>query len=292
METKTARIEYLLSEAGRKASLLAGGDGWELQVIETEATPEIIRLAQVDPEGNILLRVGFCVWNGHPDRITVSVQLKTYYHALDKGRPYWNEEREIHRFDEPQTVEKLLAWERERVNNTVGARERLQPEYERLQAQHEAYEESKRIENKKAEESREAERKAREEAEKAAKEAREAERVAWITEHGSDYLRRATKLGYNCQRQYVAERAALELPDFQVDFDSQAAWKSRSCPSLEALNEVERLIETGHKAEVVWLTYIKPDDDEDDDWNDDEFEACEAIVIHNYLSRYTLVKVV
>lgn len=123
---------------------------------------------------------------------------------------------------------------------------------------------------------REAKRMAEEAAEKAVKEAREAERLAWIEAHGSDYLQRAVRLGYNCQRQYVTERAGLEFPDFQVDFDDKAEWRSRSCPSEEALVEVETLIEAGHNAEVVWLI--------------PEPDPCEAIVVKEYLGKYNLVK--
>lgn len=130
-------------------------------------------------------------------------------------------------------------------------------------------------------------------AEKAERERKKAERVDWITTHGSDYLRRATALDYDCQRQYVTERAELELSGYQVDFDDRANWKSRACPSEEALTEVEALLEQGHEAKVVWLTSPaeKPDCDEDDEYCRDEFEPCEAIVIRGYLDRYDLVKV-
>jgi hypothetical protein len=126
-------------------------------------------------------------------------------------------------------------------------------------------------------------------AEKAAK---EADRAAWIADHGSDYLQRATKLGYNCQRQYVTERAALELPDLDVDFDNRAQWSGRSCPSIEALDLVEALIEAGHKAEVVWLTGpMEAPIDEAGYPAPHEFESCEAVVVSDYLGKYALVKI-
>jgi hypothetical protein len=142
-------------------------------------------------------------------------------------------------------------------------------------------------------ERREAEEKARavaerEATEKAERERKEQEKAAWIAEHGSNYLKRATTLGYDCQRQYVTERAALELPGYEVDFDNRAAWKSRSCPSMAALEEVERLIRQGHDAEVVWLTEPIQEPEYSDD--DDYFEPCETIVVHNYLGKYDLVK--
>jgi hypothetical protein len=45
------KVEYYLNEAGRRASLLAGGNGREKQSDEIEATPELLALADVDANG-------------------------------------------------------------------------------------------------------------------------------------------------------------------------------------------------------------------------------------------------
>lgn len=140
-------------------------------------------------------------------------------------------------------------------------------------------------------EERETARAEREAADATAKAVKEANRKNWIFERGSDYLRRATALGYNCQRQYVTERAALEFPGFELDFDDQACWKSRNCPSEAALVEVEVLIEAGHNAEVVWLTEPVVTT-RDDDGYPEPFDPCEAIVIKYYLGKYDLLKVI
>jgi hypothetical protein len=126
-----------------------------------------------------------------------------------------------------------------------------------------------------------ARRKEEEEKTAAEKKAAAEEKAAWIRAHGSDFLKRAYALGYDCQRQYVTERAEMEVPGSQVDFNDVLAWKSRSCPSEEALEMVEELISKGYNAEVVWLTDA-PDLD----------EPCEAVVIHNYLGKYNLVRLV
>lgn len=133
------------------------------------------------------------------------------------------------------------------------------------------------------------EQEAREAQARAEKEAKEAEKTTWIAAHGSDYLKDAASLGYNCQRQYVTERAALEFPDFAADFDNNIKWNDRACPSPETLAEVKALVEAGYNALVVWLT----DDGkgrEYDDENWEEFEPCEAIVIRDYLGKYDLIK--
>lgn len=265
-------ISYKLSEAGRKKSLLAGGDGKAEQTIIADITNELLERAHVDSNGNATWGI---VYN--PARFQI---LPTY------GRPEVTTKGvTVVSFDEPQTVESLLAWvtgqETEMASEKAALEAKLPErivEWEKKQAE-EAAERTKRETAKATEEA----------AQKAEKEARETERQDWIAEHGSDYLQRAVKLGYNCQRQYVSERATLELPGYELDFDDRAHWNSRSCPSPEALNEVERLIEAGHNAEVVWLT-VPVTTTEDEDGYPEPFDPCEAIVVREYLSKYDLVK--
>jgi flagellar biosynthesis GTPase FlhF len=293
MTDKKARIEYLLSEAGRKKSLLAGGDGKQHQVIETDATPEIIALADVDSEGNVKLQVGFESLSGNVYGVGVKkVPMKDYW-ASSKTGWKWYTEKETHFFDDLQAVGTLVAWEQARVERLQAA-ERDPKNLEiiaQLEARNKA--EKEKREAQEAQEAankakREAEREAREAEEAARREEREKEKRQWIAEFGSDYLKRAVKLGYDCQRQYVTERAEKEFPGFDVDFDNYADWRSRSCPSEEALEIVEDAQERGFAtAKVVWLT------DPPYKWNDyedGEYEAREAVVVENYLGKYTLVK--
>ncbi len=103
----------------------------------------------------------------------------------------------------------------------------------------------------------------------------DAEKLAWISEHGSDHLRRAVAAGHTCTRKYLAERAELEYPGFVVDFDDQARWKSRACPSLGALDKRDAILQARPDVtvEIVWLT-VEPDASEED-----EPEEREAIVV-------------
>ncbi|NPV45246.1 MAG: hypothetical protein HPY70_14930 [Firmicutes bacterium] len=292
---KKARLEYLLSEAGRKKSLLAGGDGKELQVLEVEVTPEIVNLGRVDSDGNILLEIGFSTYPSDrargifsPGKIDIEkTPIKEYWESGWK----WGYKEAVHRFDEPQTMESLLAWEQARLERLQNAE--TNPENLNLIAQFEsehqarvAEEEKKKLERETDRARIEAERAAREEEEKALRAEREREKKQWISLYGSDYLKRAVALGYDCQRQYVTERAAREFPDYEVDFDCRAEWRSRSCPSEEALDEVEDALERGFSAQVVWLTY-PPYELE----YNDAYEPCEAIVVQDYLGKYDLVKV-
>lgn len=128
-------------------------------------------------------------------------------------------------------------------------------------------------------------REAKEAAERAEAAARETARLAWVEEHGSAFLRKAVAAGYDCQRRYVLERAALEHPGAVVDIENAATWRSRSCPSERALDLALSL-----GGEVVWLTappqVSKPDPDEDEA---ESFEAGEAVVVRGYLGKYDVV---
>lgn len=130
----------------------------------------------------------------------------------------------------------------------------------------------------------------REENERKLTEAREAarqEKQRWIAENGSEFLIKAHQAGYDCQRRYVSERAAIEYPGYRVDFDQRAHWNDRACPSEQAL---EQALED--EANVVWLVAppYRIDPEEDPYYFESEWEDREALVIDDYLDKYTLIK--
>jgi len=138
-------------------------------------------------------------------------------------------------------------------------------------------------EEKEAREKAEAEKKAKSDAEeKARNEAIEAEKKAWIEEHGSERLRKGYAMGYNCQKIYEIERAQSVLGSEYVRDSQEVDEKDRSCPTLEALQEVERLksvIEKG--AAVVWLPHGMGEDE----------SGCEAVKADpGKFSRYYFYK--
>ena len=123
-----------------------------------------------------------------------------------------------------------------------------------------------------------------------------AARLEWISANGSEYLRRAVAAGYNCKRKYLVERAVLEYPGFTVDVEDAAEWRSRSCPSTEALDEQDALLaaHTGITVDIVWLTAPASDhktDSERDEFDEEQSEPCEAIVVNDPIyGKYDLVK--
>ena len=281
MTTQKATIAYLLSEEGRKKSLLQGGNGKGEQVLDAEITPELLKLAFVDRDGSVKLRVGSDSGYSPLNCLDYRLEIDTY-----SGKPHMKEVGEFVRFNAPQTAEALIAFETARQAKLEARKAELQPEYDRLMAEYES-----RMAEKKAREEEEAARdraarEAQEAERKAERERLEAEKLQWIQEHGSECLRDAVDLGYDCQRKYVAQRTDMEFPGYIVDFDDTAEWKSRSCPSREALAEVKDLIAKGYDAKVVWLT-VPPAQLPEEEW---PFRPCEAIVIRNYLGKYDLVK--
>lgn len=129
--------------------------------------------------------------------------------------------------------------------------------------------------------------------EEQAREERARERAAWIAKYGSDGLKRRVAAGYDCQRRYALERAALEYPEYELDFNGTADWKPRSCPSDAALDEAERV-----GGEVVWLTAAPSSDLATDDEEGDEADyeryalPQEAVVKRHFLGLYYLVRTI
>jgi DNA segregation ATPase FtsK/SpoIIIE-like protein len=269
---KKVIIKYLLDEAGRKKSLISGGDGKAVQTVEADLTPEAVELASIDYDGNAL--------------IDLTRQLSSKAALSKVGRPHIYETRNYFYFDEPQTTEKLVKFEKERVAKIAVQKEALKPSLEEALAEYEKEE----IQRKEREAAQEKERAEHAAVIRAEKERLEKEKLDWIFKHGSEYLQRAVKLGYNCQRQYVTERAAKEFPGYALDFDNNANWKNRSCPSMAALDEVERLIQQGYDAKVVWLTEPAYEITDEEYYAEGPFEPCEAVAVIDYLGKYDLVK--
>lgn len=117
----------------------------------------------------------------------------------------------------------------------------------------------------------------------------EAERADWIEAHGSDHLKRACDAGHDCDRLYWKERAALEYPGFVLDYEKHADWKSRSCPTISALDRRDEILAAhpGVKATIVWLT-DEPRATKDYDYYN-EFERREAIVVDDPTYKHNLV---
>jgi len=191
--------------------------------------------------------------------------------ALSNREKIWEEKRAEHTENLNLALPRLLSLLEEHSGTLTEGEGGLKPplvlwdgvlsdfeESDRFDKLKEANEEAKsRKEAHNAEKKRR--KKARREKKRKRRENRETERREWAESHGSEVLQDALEEGYDCQRRYVLERAEAEYDEsFHVDFDSEASYSGRSCPSEEALRFAQ---EVG--GEVVWLTRPPSEDPRD-----------------------------
>lgn len=187
-----------------------------------------------------------------------------------------------------QKIEKLLDAKEAAKQTEREKTERDAEQAERERPEREARETAQAEENRIAKEARDAAQAAQAATDKAEREAAKAEKLNWIEAHGSEKLRKGTAAGYNCQKQYIIERAGHDIgAEYVLDHAEEIKTKARSCPSLTALEEAERVAEiAGYTAKVMWL----PDGFRDNDPEaymgyDDPCEAIEARFEGYYLYR-------
>lgn len=326
---KKCNVYYLLSEEGRKKSLLSGGNGKKLQVIEADLTEVLLEKANVDDDGNVTVSFGMenyrrdDSWTNEivTDLNILEPKISKYYKKFgftaSNGKIYYTEYnhenlvmfeiekgsikevKKVVHFDEPMSVDVLIKWDNERIETLKNKEKMLKEELDRLYKEKEIELENMKCiieeENEKRKNSfiNRIENKIKEDKERERKsEMYKKEKAAWINKNGSEKLKKAYKLGYDCQRSYVLERSGIEFPEYIVDFNNTAHFKERVNPSLEALEEVEELLDKGYDAEIVWLTDKPTNDvnDDDEDYYDNYFNPREAIRIKNYLGGYDLYK--
>jgi hypothetical protein len=111
-------------------------------------------------------------------------------------------------------------------------------------------------------------------------EQRELEKVQWIEQHGSVFLKNLRKDGYKAEQQYVTERAALEYPNFQLVSDT--IFDEVDTPSALAYGTA-----TAHHGRVMFAKQPPPNASETRGLFP---ESCEVVVIEPFLDRYCLAK--
>jgi hypothetical protein len=129
MEGKAVWITYLLNKEGRRKSLLQGGGGYRTQRLHVKATPELIELAQtIHPDGKVFLDIGASFGRERPVELAIPFYERPSKYdinsiLIEKAPGWrWAAIRGIHEFDEPQTVESLVAWEKARRKHLASAR--------------------------------------------------------------------------------------------------------------------------------------------------------------------------
>ena len=255
--SKTCKVMYLLNEEGRKESLLSDGDGKRIQELETPISKELMELASVDNDGNAVIKIGFKNNGDSYDKVLIGYEVK----ECSIYRPSIEKVSKVVEFDKLQTVEELLIFEKNRLEDIKKSlnesEEKLKPLLEEYILKERKKEEEKLQREEDLRIKREQEQLERgrlEKEEKLRKEKEKEEDEKWIRTNGSEYLNQCLDLGYNCKRKYLIDRVEKQDPGFDVDFDNNAGWKVRVSPSQEALDEVVYWSEKGFKAKIVWLT--------------------------------------
>ena len=119
------------------------------------------------------------------------------------------------------------------------------------------------------------------------------EKKNWILENGSEYLKNCLELGQYAHKNYVLERVAKEFPGgFTLDYENNAKWDTKYSPSPDAINELKELRKKTADSEIIWLTREPVEAGKEYNYDDDEFEACEALIVKNFLGKYDLIKLV
>lgn len=112
------------------------------------------------------------------------------------------------------------------------------------------------------------------------KEAERQKMLAWAQEHGSDRLKKGLRQGYRCNKLYQTEYGAWLIANdsYEYDFKDIVSEKDHACPTLEALEEVERVqIWDGVTATIVYLPEGLTELHKVPDEYDEPEGGCEAV---------------
>lgn len=288
----------------RVSALKAGKDRHGLMVVEVPASEftkeevEILGSYTLPPAQNRTPEADFYLdaagyYSGDPARRApkvateptpeaVHLVLKTIAEDIERAEKEKEDREREKKENDRQAILKFMEGLRElaKMDDTTLAQRGL-PYFPYVNSQNiPEYEEASRL-NKSLKDRIDAEGRRVKAEKEAIRELADRDKLDWIKAHGSDFLRKASDAGYDCQRRYVTERAVLEYPGFAVDFDDLAGWKERACPSEAALDAA---LGFGDTCRVVWLTQPVEREGEED------WEAREALVVEDFLGKYDLVR--
>jgi hypothetical protein len=121
-----------------------------------------------------------------------------------------------------------------------------------------------------------------------------AEMADWIRQHGSTRLQLAFQRGYPCMRTYVEERAAHDIPGWEVANGDEGDYEEASDPSARALALETEAINAAQAAGLptgrVRIMRLRTAY-----WSPDEGEITlhrEVVVVEGYLNAHRLVRAV
>ena len=271
MKNEKVAIFYLLNDKGRKIAIEKDLFNGELQMIVSPMTKELLDLCEIDSQGNGIITVGFVASSESNKRDLFNymyqneVSYDFKYYMQDKvttgfeiqqfsqySTPSIKKIVEYKRFGDIQTLESLIKYKKNEDFNLKEAKKNIEKQ---LEDKLKIFEENKKIELKEKEDKQKENEKAKMEREQKQREELEI-MLNWIEEHGSSYLKTCVDLGYDFEETFIKEKARMEIPNFDLDFEGRYEFeKTTKPPSEELLDEVVKLIEKGYEAEVSVLTY-------------------------------------
>lgn len=257
---KKATIEYLLSEEGRKQSLLNGGNGEMVQYLTVECTAEIISMTRkslgwvFDTEEPILY-IGFDRYGDFGEE----EDMIWGYDGYDEENECCICSYNMQYFDTPMLADQLIEWQKKRLEIIEN-------------------EEKIIMDNIKVRESQ-------------WKEEFDGEKEQWIKQYGTPQLQTMETNDENINKIYLKERIEKELPGFEVTSIEYLNEVVRTYPygykpSEIVVNQLNVLKEKGVEAECGiadlnnWY-YVSPYD---------ETKFIEIIYVKHYLGKYFLEK--
>ncbi|MDP2730587.1 MAG: hypothetical protein Q8O55_08885 [Dehalococcoidales bacterium] len=290
-------VHYQLSDVGQKAELTAGRDGKRNRFLELvqPADPIVLKYASLDSEGNGTLDIsdnnrrlspfkvveessicwvdGYYPGRNHYLSASNEASVRYTYKLLSQ-----NFSRSFDHILTPEDVAQIIKTHDEQMElalvnlhpNQAEAYAEAAAEAALRKPILDAAAEANRLLVEENESKKEAEGKTQEQ-----------ERAKWVAQYGSSRLQKSLAAGYECQGAYVMERLALEFGE-GWDMHAEAEWKHRVYPSEAALDLAANFETKGYEAEAVWLTSNGLDG----------FEACEAVVVKKFLSKYSVFHIV
>lgn len=251
------KIVYRLSANGRKASLLAGGDGKQVQTLSVAhgdpLYPQAVALSKVEVDGMAVVNLNTSmtlppdgVW-GFPEYDTP--QTVDSLIRDEQARQSWLEDRkakdEVEKVAERKSrVAELLAAGVDSLLYWTGMRWQTTREADDLQKHLGDLYQQAVVTAKAKTEAADADKEAKAAAEKQAKAERiareKAEIAAWAEQHGSDRLKKCVANNIECGAIYRDERLALEYPGWEVDGNDLPTWDEPRNPPAEALELLDK----------------------------------------------------
>lgn len=262
------KIYYLLSKAGQKASLLAGGNGCDSQAVDVPSTapeyPLAVAMAEVDSNGKAYIRCDYgspqSSYNHRIDAIkydvppTISKLLEDEQARLQIYKNQQAERDEADRIEREEEIAKLLK---------RGSEALIDKRYNKWSLSYQNFADVPSLmpiftEARSAIDENNRKLSEEEELEKIEEHRRicqvQAEQLEWIADNGSERLKKCIAEGIAHNGVYISERMAKEYPGWFNYSDHVAATKDPVNPPIGAFYLLDEARLICPDAKLMWAS--------------------------------------